>query len=310
MIAWQIAACCCALCSGAAFSGIIHEAWRRRKHAQHIRARIQHAPKHEIKSFDGVVFGLWGRFSLEQQTRKGSSLRFYEVIYGPHANRWMRKHACFLGKPELSAQGLSATCFLCCIAGLSASFVLAYTIGLPWLGVILFCLAGSFAFGRVPFRVAAAFIRRRCEAMEHELSQMLAMVALGLHGGLSFDRSFALYANSFHTDFAQECEQARHRWEMSLSTREEALRDLGKSYDSPLFQQAMESMIRSLRLGTALAENLEALASEARSQYRARCEEAIAKAPVKMLVPTGALILPAMLILVMGPVLLEMMNGF
>ena len=95
---------------------------------------------------------------------------------------------------------------------------------------------------------------------------------------------------------------------MSLSTREEALRELGKSYDSPLFEQAVESMIRSLRLGTALAENLEALSAEARNQYRADCQQAIAKAPVKMMVPTGVLILPAMLILVMGPILLEMMG--
>ena len=33
-------------------------------------------------------------------------------------------------------------------------------------------------------------------------------------------------------------------------------------------------------------------------------------APVKMMMPTGALILPAMLLLVLGPVLLELANGF
>lgn len=36
----------------------------------------------------------------------------------------------------------------------------------------------------------------------------------------------------------------------------------------------------------------------------------MAKAPVKMMMPTGALILPAMLLLVLGPVLLELANGF
>ena len=35
-----------------------------------------------------------------------------------------------------------------------------------------------------------------------------------------------------------------------------------------------------------------------------------AKAPVKMMVPTGVLILPAMLMLVLGPVLLELAGGF
>ena len=44
--------------------------------------------------------------------------------------------------------------------------------------------------------------------------------------------------------------------------------------------------------------------------YRARRQEQVAKAPVKMMVPTGTLILPAMLIMVLGPVLLEMAGGF
>ena len=34
------------------------------------------------------------------------------------------------------------------------------------------------------------------------------------------------------------------------------------------------------------------------------------KAPVKMMLPVGALILPSMLILVLGPVLLGMVGGF
>ncbi len=138
---------------------------------------------------------------------------------------------------------------------------------------------------------------------------MLAMVCLGLRGGLSFERSFLLYAERFSTSFAQACLGAQRRWAMSLSTREDALRDLAHSYESDLLEQSMETTVRALQLGTALTDNLEALTREARNRYRMGCEEAIARAPVKMLVPTGTLILPAMLLLVMGPVLLEMMGG-
>lgn len=68
-------------------------------------------------------------------------------------------------------------------------------------------------------------------------------------------------------------------------------------------------MVRSLRFGSSLAGSLEAAAAEARAEHRARLEERVAKAPVKMMMPTGALILPAMLLLVLGPVLLELANG-
>ena len=50
-------------------------------------------------------------------------------------------------------------------------------------------------------------------------------------------------------------------------------------------------------------------AEQARAARKAQVEERVAKAPVKMMIPTGTLILPAMLLLVLGPVLLELMEG-
>ena len=88
------------------------------------------------------------------------------------------------------------------------------------------------------------------------------------------------------------------------------MRALARAYDSALFERVAESIIRSLRFGTSLAETLSILSAEARSIRKSKIEERVAKAPVKMLVPVGALILPAMLILIMGTVLLDLMEGF
>ena len=96
----------------------------------------------------------------------------------------------------------------------------------------------------------------------------------------------------------------------ALVTREQALRELAATFDSPLFSRVVESMVRSLRFGSSLAESLETAAGDARQQFRSRKQEQVAKASVKMMVPTGALMLPAMLLLVLGPVLLELMEGF
>ena len=127
--------------------------------------------------------------------------------------------------------------------------------------------------------------------------------------GLSFDRGFALYGSHFDSDLARACVGAQHAWSLGLTNREDALRDLAASYDSPLFARVVENMVRSLRFGSSLAEGLESAAAEARAVHRAQVEERVAKAPVKMMVPTGTLILPAMLLLVLGPVLLELMEG-
>lgn len=307
---WQMMGCLCAGVSGAVLSGAFQHVYQRRHRKALSRMRMHLERPKTGGNPQTAVLSFWERASTEYCARNVSRHAFYQVIFMNAARRWMNRWNRFMGMPALSEQGLSATCFMCGFAGLSAGLICGYALGIPILGVVVLCLTCFFAASRVPFRVGRAHIQQRREAMECELPQMLAMVSLGLRGGLSFDRSFALYAQEFDTDFARACSNAQNRWELSLISRDDGLRELGKSYDSPLFQQATESMIRSLRLGTALAENLDALAQEARNQYRSSCEEAIAKAPVKMLVPTGALILPSMLIFVMGPILLEMMGGF
>ena len=87
------------------------------------------------------------------------------------------------------------------------------------------------------------------------------------------------------------------------------MRALAQGYDNPLFSRTVSAIIRSLRFGTSLGEVLEQSAEQARAARKAQVEERVAKAPVKMMIPTGTLILPAMLLLVLGPVLLELMEG-
>lgn len=153
-------------------------------------------------------------------------------------------------------------------------------------------------------------VRQRTDEVERSLSEMLEVVALGLRSGLSFDRSFGLYGMHFSSPLAHACVSTQRRWSLGLTTREEALRDLAASYDSDQLARVIENIVRSLRFGSSLAEILDATAVEARSDHRAHMEERVAKAPVKMMMPTGALILPAMLLLVLGPMLLELAEGW
>ena len=141
------------------------------------------------------------------------------------------------------------------------------------------------------------------------MSEMLEVVALGVRSGLSFDRSLQLYTGHFDDGLARECAAAQRSWEAGLATRQDALRALAQGYDNPLFSRTVSAIIRSLRFGTSLGEVLEQSAEQARAARKAQVEERVAKAPVKMMIPTGTLILPAMLLLVLGPVLLELMEG-
>lgn len=175
---------------------------------------------------------------------------------------------------------------------------------------VLLLLAGAVAGWRV---LPQSILRRaasRARDLERHLPEMLDVVALGMRSGLSFDRSIELYASHFDTLLASSFELALRQWSCGLVPRDEALRKVASTYDSPLFARVVEGAIRSLRFGSSMADRLEVASREARASYRVSRQEQVAKAPVKMMVPTGTLILPAMLMLVLGPVLLELMGGF
>lgn len=145
---------------------------------------------------------------------------------------------------------------------------------------------------------------------EKHLSQMIEVIILGLKSGMTFDRALSLFYSNFDGALSSSLALAQSQWTHGLIDRSEGLRALARSYDSVLFERLAENIIRSLRFGTSLAVNLSLLANEARAVRKAKLEEKVAKAPVKMLLPVGTLILPAMLILIMGPIMLDLMEGF
>ena len=174
---------------------------------------------------------------------------------------------------------------------------------------VILTVAGAVVGLGVPAHAMRARAKERAQAAERHLPEMLDVVALGMRSGLPFDSSLRIYAEHFDTLLSREFENARVQWSCGLSRRDEALRKLASTYDSAILARVVETVVKSIRYGSSMVASLESDAAEARSVYQSQREERIAKAPVKMMVPTGVLILPAMLAMVLGPVLLELMQG-
>lgn len=222
---------------------------------------------------------------------------------------WLSRHVLAAGlRDKVTAAGFWEARVRLAACGMALG-VLAGCVASAELAVVL-AVVGLFVGWRLLPRAIRRREERRAQEMERHLPEMLDVLSLGMRSGLSFDRSLLLYAQHFDTLLAREFYLAQQQWTHGFARRDDALRNVAASYDSPLLRRVIENMVRSLRFGSSLAESLEATSREARAGYRARKQEQVAKAPVKMMVPTGALILPAMLILVLGPVLLELMEGF
>lgn len=136
-----------------------------------------------------------------------------------------------------------------------------------------------------------------------ELPELIDVVALGMSAGISFDAALGIYCDKYDTMLADELSDAMRSWELSLTTRSEALRVLASRLDVPAFTTFVDTATESLAFGAPLTKALGEQAQAVRRARRADVQERIEKAPIKMLVPTGTLILPAMLLAVLGPLL-------
>lgn len=145
-----------------------------------------------------------------------------------------------------------------------------------------------------------AALRARCL---DELPELIDVVALGLSAGVSFDAALAIYCERYRTGLAARFAEAMQSWRLGVSSRRDALRALSGRLGVPALTTFCETVTESLDFGAPLAKTLVDQAEAVRRARRFAVEEQIEKAPVKMLVPTGVLVLPAMLLAILGPLL-------
>jgi len=151
--------------------------------------------------------------------------------------------------------------------------------------------------------------QRQGERCARELPDMIDILMLGLQAGLSFDAALGSYVERFDTVLAGELGQMQHQYQLGLCSRRQALRQLADRISDDAVIRFVAVVSEALDLGAPLLQTFGTLNFELRRYQKLKLEERIARAPVKLLVPLGLCVLPAVLILLMGPVLLQMVAG-
>ncbi len=176
------------------------------------------------------------------------------------------------------------------------------------LGEVRSCSARVRAVGGAVCRkmhaLALEVLRERDRAIGMgEVAEMVDIVRLGLSAGLSFDASLALYCEGRSGRLAHLMEEALFCWQVGATSRDEALDRVARDSGVQALCSFAAAVSQALELGAPLAETLEGQSREMRTAHRAHVEREIERAPVKLLIPTGTLILPALLLSIVGPLL-------
>lgn len=221
----------------------------------------------------------WQHRNATKRARGGSKLTFAQALEDP-----MLLFALFAAASCMAAVAFSA-----------------------WL--LVPCLLLSFAAAK---KAPAYLERRRAQHVraccEHELDMLCDVVAMGIDAGLSFDAALGLYCQRFDNELSRRAAAVKSQWEHALLTRSEGLARLAQETGSPLVKRFSDTAARAVSQGAPFAGMLRELAADLRQCRKTQIERNVARAPVKMLVPTGVCILPAMLLMVMGPMLLQFMG--
>jgi len=152
-------------------------------------------------------------------------------------------------------------------------------------------------------------IKRRQHNIGRDLPNIIDLLNLCVSGGLDFMLAVNKVVRDLKPcDVTIELAEVFRQTQMG-KTRREALKDFAWRADSPEVYSFVRTLVQADRMGTPMAEALKMQAEEMRVRRFQRGESMALKAPIKLLFPLFAFILPVVLIIVGAPVMLEFVRG-
>ncbi len=150
--------------------------------------------------------------------------------------------------------------------------------------------------------------QKRQQRIPRALPDALDMLTICVEAGLAFDAALAQVARYSHGPLASEF--ARVLQEMQIGkSRSEAMRALGERTTVPELRAFVSAMVQASELGIPIAHVLREQAKEMRVRRRQRAEGQAQKVPVKITFPLILCLFPALLVVIMGPGIIEISHS-
>lgn len=144
--------------------------------------------------------------------------------------------------------------------------------------------------------------------MERQVPELAELLVAATEAGLPPGSAFVRSASSLAPPLGDELRSAVDHVNLGMPWRD-ALEEVVQRCDVPSLAGITRALARSQRLGGSVAVSLRAIVQDLRGERQARAEELARRAPVKMLFPLVLLILPAFLLLTVGPVVLATVHS-
>jgi tight adherence protein C len=173
---------------------------------------------------------------------------------------------------------------------------------------VLFLGAGIVLGFYLPVFWLNSKIRTRQHDIQKALPDALDLLTISVEAGLGFDAAMAKVTEKADNELGRAF--GRVNAEIRLGKlRREALRDMANRCDVPDMTNFIAAVIQADQLGVSLAKVLRIQSEQMRVKRRQRAEELANQAPVKMVIPLVFLVFPSILIVLLGPAVLQFTTG-
>jgi len=155
-------------------------------------------------------------------------------------------------------------------------------------------------------------VRIRQERIRRSLPDALDLLVVCIEAGISLDAAILRVARELwgvHPDLATELLIVNRKTNAGLA-REEALRGLSTRTGVEEIRSLVAHIVQSEKWGTSSGKVLRVYSETLRKQRRQKAEKVAATLPVKMLLPLGLFIFPAIFLVILGPAAMSIMAMF
>lgn len=169
---------------------------------------------------------------------------------------------------------------------------------------IMIIIVGSMLSALSPTLVLNAKIKNHQDAIRAQLPDTLDLLSVCMEAGLSFDASLLKVSERMEGPLIDELVTVFRQIQLGKS-RNDALKTLSDSTDVSELKTFISAVIQANTLGIPITNVLAAQSEQLRIAKREQIKEKAAKVPSKMTIPTVLLILPAIICVIMGPVVIQ-----
>jgi tight adherence protein C len=153
-------------------------------------------------------------------------------------------------------------------------------------------------------------VHARQQRLRLALPDGLDLLVICVEAGLGLDQALLRVSEELrivHPELSEELQLVNLEMRVG-KTRLEALRELGRRTGLEDIKSLVAMLIQTERFGTSVAQSLRVHSDDLRVKRRQRAEEMAAKTTVKMVPPLVFFIFPALMVVILGPAIIELMR--